>query len=100
MTVTTAKVAISLDPELLARLDAEASAAGQSRSAFMRMSLRALLDTLEEERTLRQARALYHELEAEPELLRLHDAFLTAARETLPPYQLSAPADDTGAIAP
>ena len=68
MKMTTAKVAISLDPELLARLDAEAFAAGQSRSAFMRISLRALLDALEEERTFRQARVLYRELEAEPGL--------------------------------
>ena len=96
--MSVAKVAISLDPELLSRLDAQALAAGQSRSAFMRTGLRALLDALEEERTAREARSLYHELEAEPGMQ--HEAFLAAARETVPPFEPALPDDRPGTGTP
>ena len=46
--MSTAKVAISLEPELLARIDAEAAAAGQSRTAALRASLRTILGGREE----------------------------------------------------
>jgi metal-responsive CopG/Arc/MetJ family transcriptional regulator len=81
-----AKVAISLEPELLARLDAEAAAAGQSRSALVRECLRSALDAREEERTVRAARAIYGEIEAQPESVALHEAFWSVARELVPPF--------------
>jgi len=95
--VSTAKVAISLEPELLARIDAEAAAAGQSRSAFMRDSLRSILGGREEESVARQARAIYAEIEAEPGLGRLHEGFLGAARETVPAFEPRPPVNDAKA---
>jgi metal-responsive CopG/Arc/MetJ family transcriptional regulator len=85
--LTIAKVAVSLEPELLARVDAAAEAAGQSRSAFVRQSLEHTLRTLEEERTLREARAIYDEIERDESLRQLHEAFSSIAVETLPPFE-------------
>jgi metal-responsive CopG/Arc/MetJ family transcriptional regulator len=81
-----AKVAVSLEPELLARIDAAAESAGQSRSAFVRQSLEYTLQTLEEEHAVREARAIYGEIERDESLRRLHEAFLSVAGETLPPF--------------
>jgi metal-responsive CopG/Arc/MetJ family transcriptional regulator len=85
--LTVAKVAVSLEPELLARVDAAAEAAGQSRSAFVRHSLEYALRTLEEERAVREARAIYGEIERDESLRQLHDAFSSVAGETLPPFE-------------
>ena len=80
------RVAISIEPTLLARIDAEAAGAGQSRSAFIASSLRDALEKREEERTLREARACYAEIEADDELRRLHERAEAIVQETLPPY--------------
>jgi metal-responsive CopG/Arc/MetJ family transcriptional regulator len=84
--VSVAKVAVSLEKELLARVDAAAAAAGQSRSAFVRESLEGTLRTREEEHAVREARAIYGEIEADESLQRLHNAFSSAAGETLPHF--------------
>ena len=82
-----AKVAISLEPELLMRVDALAQEIGVSRSELVRESLERTLRARDEERLVREARALYSAIESESETRRLVDAFLGAARETLPLYE-------------
>ena len=84
--MTVAKVAVSLERDLLARVDEAAAATGQSRSGFVRLSLSSALDALEEKSAVREARAIYGEVESHPALRRLHAAFGVLARETLPPY--------------
>jgi predicted DNA-binding protein len=81
-----AKVAITLSPELLARVDALAAAAGQTRSAFVQTSLEQTLAKLEEDLTVREARAIYEAIESDPEVRWMHNAFAAAIPETLPEY--------------
>ncbi|MBI3974253.1 MAG: ribbon-helix-helix protein, CopG family [Chloroflexi bacterium] len=84
--MATEKIAISLEQELLARVDEEASALGQSRSAFVAQCLRDALATREAERVLREARAIYEEIETDAELRHLHDRAQAIMPETVPAY--------------
>jgi metal-responsive CopG/Arc/MetJ family transcriptional regulator len=89
MSVT--KVAISLPEALLARADSEAAARGESRSAYIRTVLERALAAVEEERTLREARAVYEAIESDPELMLAHAGFADIARETIPPFRSNKP---------
>jgi metal-responsive CopG/Arc/MetJ family transcriptional regulator len=84
--VPVAKVAITLSPDLLERVDAQAASAGQSRSAFIQASLEQTLAAREEELAVREARAIYQAIEGDPELRRMHESFAAAAVESLPPF--------------
>lgn len=80
------KVAISIEPALLTRIDAEAAGAGQSRSAFIAEALRQALEQREAERVLRAARTCYAEIDADDELRDLHERAEVVMQETLPVY--------------
>ena len=81
-----AKVAISLDPALLARVNAEAERAGKSRSEFVRDCLERALDAMEDEQTVREARAIYAAVE-DDEDRRLTEAMSQLSAEALPPFR-------------
>jgi predicted DNA-binding protein len=84
---TVAKVAISLPPDLLGRVDDEAKAKGQSRSAYIRETLERALAVVEEERAVREARAVYAAIEEDPAFWPAHEAFARIASETVPPFE-------------
>jgi metal-responsive CopG/Arc/MetJ family transcriptional regulator len=84
--MSASKVAISLEPELLQRIDVKAAEIGVSRSAFVRQSMEFVLNSLEDEHTVREARALYSAIEDTPEAQRLQEAFAGISYETVPPF--------------
>jgi metal-responsive CopG/Arc/MetJ family transcriptional regulator len=84
--MTTAKVAISLEAALLARVDEKAAKLGVSRSALIRQCVSYALGSLDEERTIREAREIYAAIEGSSEAARLHDAFSGLSYSTLPPF--------------
>ncbi|MGH2353876.1 MAG: CopG family ribbon-helix-helix protein [Chloroflexota bacterium] len=88
-----ARVAISLNSDLLARVDALATAAGQSRSEFVRKSLEQVLSVQEEERAVAEARAIYLDVEADSSQQAMHEAFLAAAQDTAPAYAAAVSGD-------
>jgi hypothetical protein len=75
---------------LLARVDEKAAQLGVSRSAFVRECVAYTLGSLDEERTVREARAIYSAIESSEEAQRLHDAFAHLSYGTLPPFEDSA----------
>ena len=80
----TAKIAISLPADLLAKVDALAQQRGESRSAFVRRSLEQALGRQEAQQVLIEARRLYAEVEETDR--ELAEDFLSISAETLPPY--------------
>lgn len=89
MSVT--KVAISLPESLLARADAEASTRGETRSAYVRTVLEQALAAADEERTLREARAVYELIERDPESRVTLDDFAAISYETRPAFDEGKP---------
>lgn len=78
-----AKVALSLPPSLLARIDRQAKKSRLSRSAFVREVMERSLRQPHEDEILRKARRLYAEVGEEDRVL--SEGFLALAAETLPP---------------
>jgi metal-responsive CopG/Arc/MetJ family transcriptional regulator len=84
--MTTAKIAISLPHELLVRVDGQAAETGRSRSEFIRVCVERALDAAEEERLVREARALYAAVGYDDDV-ELVEAMTALAAETLPPWE-------------
>jgi len=77
-----AKVALSLPPPLLARIDRLAKKAALSRSAFVRQAVERALGEPVEGEVLRKARRIYAEIGEEERALT--NTFLPLAVETVP----------------
>lgn len=77
-----AKVAVSLPPPLLTRLDRLAKKTGLSRSALVRQVMETAFRGPAEAEVVRKARRLYAEVEENDRVLA--EAFLAVAAETLP----------------
>ncbi len=78
------KIGISLPRPLLEQVDVIARHRSQSRSEFIRRSLKQALAEDTPPRVLAEARALYAAIEKEN--LTLAEDFLTVVTETIPPY--------------
>ena len=78
-----AKVALSLPPPLLARIDRLAKRSHLSRSALVREVMERTLRQPDEEEILQKARHIYAAVGEEDRSL--SENFLTLAAETLPP---------------